>query len=72
MYGRIQFQPHQQNDYAENAVVANDANNRTNHEIENVVRITNICDCTQEEKRKVVKIDIEERNSGKGFREKLN
>ena len=62
-----QFQPNQPRDLANIAVVPIGAENRANHENENHVHAVNRGEWTQEQKRKIVEIDTEERRRGKGF-----
>ena len=62
-----QIQPNQLHDVADDIVVLNGAENRANHDNENLVHIVNGSEWTEEQKHKVVKIDTEERQRGKGF-----
>jgi len=62
-----QIQPNQQHDVADDTVVPNGADNRANHENENIVHIVNRSEWNEEQKHKIVKIDNEERRKGRGF-----
>ena len=62
-----QTQPNQQHDVADDIVVPNGAENRANHDNENMVHIVNRSEWTEEQKHRIVKIDTEERRRGKGF-----
>ena len=62
-----QTQPNQQHDVADDIVAPNGAENRANHDNENMVHIMNRSEWTKEQKHRIVKIDTEERRKGKGF-----
>ena len=62
-----QIQPNQLHDVADDTVVPNGAENRANHDNENVVHIVNRSEWTKEQKHKIVEIGTEERRRGKGL-----
>ena len=62
-----QTQPNQEHDVADDIVVPNGAENRANHDNENMVHIVNRREWTEEQNHRIVKIDTEERTKGKGF-----
>ena len=65
----IQFQPISQ-DIADDAVVPLGAENQANLET-NRVRITNNCEWSDEQKHRIVEIDIQERQKGKSFMKRI-
>ena len=62
-----QFQPNQPHDVADNTVAPNDAENRANHDNDDIVHMMNNREWTNEQKHKTVEIDIQERRRGKYF-----
>ena len=67
-----QFQPNQPHDVADDTVAPNDAENRANHDNDDIVHMMNNCEWTDEEKHKIVEIDIQERRRGKYFMRRVN
>ena len=55
-----QTQPNQQHDVVDDIVVPNGAENRANHDKENMVHIMNRSEWTEEQNHGIVKIDTEE------------
>ena len=62
-----QFQPNQPHDVADDTVASNDAENRANHDNDDIVHMMNNREWTNEQKHKIVEIDIQERRRGKYF-----
>ena len=62
-----QFQPNQPHDVADDTVVLNDAENRPNHDNDDIVHMMNNREWTDEQQHKIVEIDIQERRKGKYF-----
>ena len=62
-----QFQPNQPHDVADDTVVPTDAENRANHDNDNIVHMMDNRKWTDEQKHKIVEIDIQERRRGKYF-----
>ena len=62
-----QFQPNQLHDVADDTVAPNDAENRANHDNNNIVHLMNNREWTNEQKHRIVKIDMLERRRGKNF-----
>ena len=62
-----QFQPNQPHDVADDTVAPNDAENRENHGNDDIVHMMNNREWTDEQKHKIVEIDIQERRREKYF-----
>ena len=62
-----QFQPNQLHDVADDTVVPNDAENRANHDNNNIVHLMNNREWTNEQKHRIVEINMLERRRGKNF-----
>ena len=62
-----QFQPNQPPDVADDTAAPNYAENRANHDNDDIVDMMNNREWTNERKHKIVKIDIQERRRGKYF-----
>ena len=65
-----QFQPKQPHDVADDTVTQNDAENRANHDNDDILHIINNREWTEEQKRKLVEIDRQERRRRIKFQEK--
>ena len=66
-----QFQPNQPHDVADYTVAEIGAENSANHENDDIVHIMNNREWTDEQKRKLVKIDRKERRRGKNFMKRV-
>ena len=62
-----QFQPNQLHDVADDTVAPNDAENKANHDNNNIVHLMNNREWTNEQKHRIVEIDMLERRRGKNF-----
>ena len=62
-----QFQPNQLHDVADDTMAPNDAENRANHDNNNIVHLMNNREWTNEQKQRIVEIDMLERRRGKNF-----
>ena len=61
------FQPNQPHDVADDTVAQIGAENRANHDNDDIVHSMNNREWTEEQKRKLVEIDMQERRRGKIF-----
>ena len=59
-----QFQPNQLHDVADDTVAPKDADNRANHDNNNIVHLMNNREWTNEQKHRIVEIDMLERRRG--------
>ena len=66
-----QFQPNQPHDVADDTVAQVGAENRANHDNDDIVHIMNNRKWTKEQKHKLVKIDTQERRRGKNFMKRV-
>ena len=60
-----QFQPNQAYDAADETVAPNNAENRANHDNDDIVHMMNNREWTDEQKHKIVEMDIQDRRRGK-------
>ena len=63
----IQFQTNQLHDVANDTVAPNDAENRANNDNINIVHMRSNREVSEEQKHKIVEIDIQERRRGKNY-----
>ena len=68
--GNNQFQPNQLHDISNDTVAQIGAENIANHNNDDIVHIMNNCEWTEEQKRKLVEIDRQERRRRIKFQEK--
>ena len=66
-----QIQQNQLHDVADDTMMPDGAENRADHDNENVVHIVNGSEWTEQQQHKVVDIDTEERRRGKGFMQRV-
>ena len=66
-----QFQPNQPHDIANDTVAHIGAENRANHDNDDMVHIMNNREWNEEQKRKLVEIDRQERRKGKNFMKRV-
>ena len=66
-----QFQPNQPHDVTDDTVAQIGAENRANHGSDDIVHIINNREWTEEQKRKLVEIDTQERRRGKNFMKRM-
>ena len=69
--GNNQFQPNQLHDIANDTVAQIGAENIANHNNDDIVHIINNCEWTEEQKRKLVEIDRQERRREKNFMKRV-
>ena len=62
-----QFQPNQSHDVTDYTMAQIGAENRANHDNDDIVHIMNNREWSEEQKRKLFKIDRQERRRGKNF-----
>ena len=66
-----QFQPNQPHDVADDTVAQIGTENRANHKNDNIVHIMNNREWNEEQKRKLIEIDRQERRRGKNFMKRV-
>ena len=69
--GNNQFQPNQLHDISNDTVAQTGAENIANHSNDDIVHIMNNCEWTEEQKRKLVEIDRQERRREKNVMKRV-
>ena len=62
-----QFQPNQSHNIANDVVAQTGAENRANHDNDDIVHVMNNREWIEEQKRKLVEVDRQEKSRGKNF-----